>query len=90
MFHCLDLKFEQLYLKLLLRRFCFVLLISTMPIDNMLWYARIGVFQSPSSKRVPKAYPGSTLNLRSHKILMAYLSLCTLWLLCWCTSHHHL
>ena len=53
-----------------------------MPIDNTLWHARIGVFQLAKFKFFTKVYTDPSVNLEHQKVLIVYLSVCSLLLIC--------
>ena len=53
-----------------------------MPIDNLLWYARIGVFQSAKFKSFTKVYTDPLVNLGNQELLVVYLPICALLLIC--------
>ena len=53
-----------------------------MPIDNLLWYARIGVFQSAKFKSFTKVYTDPSVNLGNQELSVVYLSICALLLIC--------
>ena len=52
-----------------------------MPIDNLLWYARIGVFQSAKLKSFNKVYTDQSVKLGNQEPLAVYLLICTLLLM---------
>ena len=49
-----------------------------MPIDNLLWYARIGVLQSAKFKSFTKVYADPSVNLGNQELSVIYLSICAL------------
>ena len=55
----LSWSFRKVFLKSLCRSFCFL---SVMPLDNITWYARVGVFQLTRFKSAPSHDLESTLN----------------------------
>ena len=52
-----------------------------MPIDNFLWYARIGVFQSAKLKSFNKVYTDQSVKLGNQESLAVYLLICALLLM---------
>ena len=59
-----------------------MLLISIMAIDNLSWYARIGVFQSAKLKSFAKVYTDPPVNLENQELPSVYLSICAFLLIC--------
>ena len=53
-----------------------------MPIDNLLWYARIGVFQWAKFESFTKVYTDPLVNLVNQELSIVYLSICALLLIC--------
>ena len=49
-----------------------------MPIDNLLWYAGIAVFQSTKLKSLNKVYTDRSVNSGNQELSVVYLSICTL------------
>ena len=52
-----------------------------MPIDNLLWYARIGVFQSVKFKSFNKLYTDRSVKLGNQELSAVYLLICVLLLM---------
>ena len=57
-----------------------------MLIDNLLCYARIGVFQSAKFKSFNKIYTDPSVNLGNQELSVVYLSICVLLLIYASTS----
>ena len=49
-----------------------------MPIDNLMWYARIGVFQSAKFKSFNKVYIDRSVKLGNQELSAVYLLICAL------------
>ena len=52
-----------------------------MPISNLLWYARTGVFQSVKFKSFNKVYTDRSVKLGNQELSAVYLSICALLLI---------
>ena len=52
-----------------------------MSLDNLLWYARIGVFQSVKFKFFNKVYTDRSIKLGNQELSAVYLLICALLLM---------
>ena len=52
-----------------------------MSLDNLLWYARIGVFQSVRFKSFNKVYTDRSIKLGNQELSAVYLLICALLLM---------